>query len=697
MREPGEASGVCQTMNPARALLAAPLLAFAAAAAEEVDARLAAWDKGLMAIGGGIDNGFLHEAAWSKDGATFSCLWRTADAGWVRRTVTWPEGRITDIPKDGASAGPVPADVLRRSWHDAAATISAGTTGWEGPEGRGRIAVEGRLLRLVPKAGAPRVLAEAPEGKRWAGPPSWSAKGDRVALWLETATRPRLLELPRPDGGMSSLPYPVAGDPLPEPRPFVVDLDAGTTSAPPEGLLGPLHGMRQLDWTADGRLLSEYTLRGFTGHGILAHERGSWRKLRAEEPGAPFFVDGTRLRHDLGDGTALWATERTGFRHLERIDLATGRTLARVTDGPWVVSGVARVDATAGLVWLEARGFHPGENPHHAHLLLARLDGKGAPADLTPGDAHHEVAFSPCGRWFLHAASRPDLAPTFALRRMADGGVVATLGKGDDRRARAAGWAGRQVVRSRDRDGRFDIWGVVHFPYPFDPARRYPVVEKIYAGPHGAHVSHAYAPWWESGLADLTQSGFFVVQCDARGTFGRGRAFQAQAFGDLADSGLPDRVAWLREAGKRIPQMDLGRVGIFGGSAGGQSTVWALLRHGHFYRAGVADCGCHDNRRDKIWWNEQWLGWPVGPAYDRSRCANEAHRLAAPLLLTVGDADSNVDPRCTYELAEAFRAAGKSHLVTLEIIKGAGHGAGEMPGPRVRRADFFRTHLGGPR
>ena len=57
------------------------------------------------------------------------------------------------------------------------------------------------------------------------------------------------------------------------------------------------------------------------------------------------------------------------------------------------------------------------------------------------------------------------------------------------------------------------------------------------------------------------------------------------------------------------------RVGIYGGSAGGQNALGGLLFHPEFYKAGVAYCGCHDNRMDKIWWNEQWMGWPIGPQY----------------------------------------------------------------------------------
>lgn len=685
-------------MRLPRNLLAAPLMALVPLAAGTVEARLESWDKGMMQVGGGIDNGFLHEASWSADGSTFSCLWTVAGGETVRRAVRLPEGTVSDGNRETSRPGTVPADVLGRGWQEPRRTLNAGTTGWKGPGTAGTLRAEGERLMLLREGAPPRLLATAPEGRRWSGIPSWSPDGSKVALWHQRPVSPRMLELPGKDGKPQRIPYPVAGDPLAEPRACVIDLATGKGATADEALTGPLHESRGLDWSGDGkRLLTEYVRRGFTGHGILAHEDGAWRKLRAEEPGRPLYLYGTRYRLDLGDGTALWGAERGGNRHLERIDLATGRTVATVTQGSWQVRAVAKVDAQAGLVWIEATGFHPGENPHHAYLLKARLDGKGAPVDLTPGDATHAFAFSPCGRWFLHAASRADLPPTFALRRLADGETVAVVGKGDDRRARAAGWAGRQVVRAPDRDGAFDIWGVVHFPQPFDPARRYPVVEKIYAGPHGAHVPHAYAPWWEPSVTDLTQSGFFVVQCDARGTFGRGRAFQAQAFGDLADGGLPDRVAWIKQAGRRIPQMDLARVGIFGGSAGGQNAVWAMLRHGDFYKAAAADCGCHDNRMDKLWWNEQWLGWPVGPAYDRSRCANEASRLAGPLLLTVGEVDRNVDPRSTYQLAEAFRAAGKGSLVTLEVIPGAGHGAGELPAPRVRRADFFRAHLGGPR
>jgi dienelactone hydrolase len=142
--------------------------------------------------------------------------------------------------------------------------------------------------------------------------------------------------------------------------------------------------------------------------------------------------------------------------------------------------------------------------------------------------------------------------------------------------------------------------------------------------------------------------------------------------------------------------MDLSRVGIFGGSAGGQNTVHALLRHGDFYRAGAADCGCYDKRVDKLWWNEQWMGYPVGPWYAANACATEADRLRGRLFLTVGESDSNVDVKCTYDLRDALLAAGKKDLFELQVVPGAGHGAGERPDLRAKRLRFFIDQLRPP-
>jgi dipeptidyl aminopeptidase/acylaminoacyl peptidase len=189
----------------------------------------------------------------------------------------------------------------------------------------------------------------------------------------------------------------------------------------------------------------------------------------------------------------------------------------------------------------------------------------------------------------------------------------------------------------------------------------------------------------------MAELGFVVVQIDGMGTNWRSKAFHDVCWKNLGDSGFPDRIAWLRAAAKTRPWMDLERVGIYGGSAGGQSALRALLAHGDFYDAAVADCGCHDNRMDKIWWNEAWMGWPIGPHYVEQSNVTQAHRLTGKLFLIVGEVDRNVDPASTYKVVDALIRADKDF--DLLVVPGHGHGAAGTSYGRRRQADFFVRHL----
>jgi dipeptidyl aminopeptidase/acylaminoacyl peptidase len=175
------------------------------------------------------------------------------------------------------------------------------------------------------------------------------------------------------------------------------------------------------------------------------------------------------------------------------------------------------------------------------------------------------------------------------------------------------------------------------------------------------------------------------------GTAWRSKAFHDVCWQNLKDAGFPDRIAWLRQAAEAHSELDLSRVGIYGGSAGGQNAMAALLWHGDFYRVAVADCGCHDNRMDKIWWNEQWLGVPAGDVYERNSNREHAHRLQGQLLLVVGELDRNVDPASTMQVARKLVEAGRDF--ELLVVPGAGHGACETPWASRRRTDFFVKHL----
>jgi dipeptidyl aminopeptidase/acylaminoacyl peptidase len=181
------------------------------------------------------------------------------------------------------------------------------------------------------------------------------------------------------------------------------------------------------------------------------------------------------------------------------------------------------------------------------------------------------------------------------------------------------------------------------------------------------------------------------------GTMNRSKAFHDVCWKNIRDAGFPDRIAWHRAAAAKYPWYDAGRVGIYGGSAGGQNAMAALLFHPEFYRAAVAFAGCHDNRMDKISWNEQWMGWPVDESYAASSNVDNAWRLKGQLSLIVGEQDANVDPSSTLQVVNALIKAGKTF--DLLVVPGVGHEAGRNLGPvryaSRRQFDFFRKWLRG--
>ena len=185
-----------------------------------------------------------------------------------------------------------------------------------------------------------------------------------------------------------------------------------------------------------------------------------------------------------------------------------------------------------------------------------------------------------------------------------------------------------------------------------------------------------------------------VVMVDGLGMPGRSKAYHDVTYRNLGDGGIADHVSALRQLGDRYPYLDLSRVGIYGPSAGGQSAMGALLFHPEFYKAAVSAAGCHDNRMDKIWWNEQWMGWPIGEQYIASSNVENAHLLVGELLLILPEMDTNVDPSSTLQVVKALIEADKDF--DFLMVTGPDHGIGGDFGLR-KRHDLLVQHLLGDR
>lgn len=499
--------------------------------------------------------------------------------------------------------------------------------------------------------------------------------------------------------------YPKPGDAIDQEQPVLFDVATQRETVIDAALFPNPYQLSQPRWRSDGHSVEfDYIRRGFQQARVIAVDAETGQAHAAVTENAATFVYADRrfahAVHGLGD-ELVWASERDGWNQLYLIDAHTGRVKNRITHGAWVVREVVKVDDDKRQIWFAASGMNPGEDPYFKHYYRIDFDGRHL-TPLTPATADHDVAFSPDMTLFVDTYSRVDLPAISELHRAVDASLVARITTGDDTRLVAAGFRPPEVVTAKGRDGKTDIWGIVVRPRDYDPHKRYPVIENIYAGPHDSFVPKDFWPFGYHaggdkviGMQAQADLGFIVVQIDGMGTSNRSKAFQDVAWKNLGDSGFPDRIAWHRALAARDPSYDISRVGIYGASAGGQSTLDALLFHGDFYTVGVAYAGCYDNRMDKISWNEQWLGWPVDQSYAAASGVDNAWRLTGKLLMIVGEQDSNVDPASTLQVADALIKANKDF--DLLVVPGGEHSVGRSTGPidyvARRQFDFFVRNL----
>jgi dipeptidyl aminopeptidase/acylaminoacyl peptidase len=493
---------------------------------------------------------------------------------------------------------------------------------------------------------------------------------------------------------LRTIDYLKPGDKVAHPRPQLFDVASRKHIAIKEDLFANPWSIEEVRWAADSsRFTFVYNQRGHQALRVIAVDASDGSATAIIDEHCDTFIDysGKYFCQWVGDDEIIWMSERDGWNHLWLIDAKAGKVKNVITKGDWVVQKVDQVDEKGRQIWFDAGGIRPGQDPYFTHFCRVNFDGSGLTI-LTEGNGNHRVTWSAILPAFIDTYSRVDLPPVTELRRCDTGSLICKLEEADASESyKSHGDRWPQPLVAKGRDGKTDIYGYVLLPRDFDPNKKYPVLENIYAGPQGFFAPKSFRSSYgtQQRFADR---GFIVVQCDGMGTSGRSKAFHDVCFKDLKDAGFPDRIAWIKAAAaEKYPQMDLSRVGIYGGSAGGQNAMAALIWHHDFYKVAVADCGCHDNRMDKIWWNEQWMGWPVDKSYEESSNVVNAHLMEGKLMLIFGETDSNVDPASTMQVVNALEKANKDF--ELVIVTGANHGAGETPYGSKRRAEFLVRNL----
>ncbi|MCH8247364.1 MAG: DPP IV N-terminal domain-containing protein [Bacteroidetes bacterium] len=367
------------------------------------------------------------------------------------------------------------------------------------------------------------------------------------------------------------------------------------------------------------------------------------------------WIGGVGLFTLLPDGRRfIWMSERDGWNHLYLYDL-DGSLIRQLTEGRFPVMQFVAVDEKEGWVYFAAHG--DPARAYDQHLYRVNLEGKDF-TRLTEAPGFNEVQFAPSKRFFLNTHSSVERPPAVELRT-ADGTLLQTLSKANIDAQRELEWKPPEEFVVKAADGKTDLYGVLYKPYDFDPSKKYPVIEHIYAGPQSRFI-----PWFMPDIQSqaLAQLGFVVFHLVGRGTPGRGKEFQDVVYGNFGRHEIPDHVAALKQLAEERPYLDLGRVGIYGGSSGGYFTIRAMLLAPDVYHVGIASAPVvepftHGNRI------EMYMGPPSEnkDGYEYFSNLRFAHQLEGKLLLIHGTSDLSASFSHTMKMIEALIRAGKPY------------------------------------
>lgn len=442
-------------------------------------------------------------------------------------------------------------------------------------------------------------------------------------------------------------------------------------------------------WSKNSDLVFlESTSRGFQNKSIHTLDLKTEKLEQLYTESSKTNIDNFVYKLAEDSGLLFFLSEKSGWRQLYSLDLKTKKENA-LTNGSYYINSIERIDEKEKTIYFLASAKEKGRNPYYQNLYSISFQGKNLKL-LTPEDRHHQISFSPDGKYFVDNFSTVNIPTITVLRKSSDGKILLELGRADV--SQLKNWEAPEIFTATARDGKTLIYGALWKPTNFESSKKYPVIEMSYTGPHTQVFpkSFAQALSWQS-YAEL---GFVVVVVDGLGSSGRSKKFHDYSYKNLG-GGLEDHILAIQQLGQKYNWVDTSRVGIFGHSAGGYDAGRAVLAYPDFYKVAVASAADHDHRMEKAWWPEMYMGWPVDSAYHLQSNITNASNLKGKLLLVHGGIDENVNPSATFKLAEALINADKQFDMLILPSQRHGFKGNHLKYFTKVRWNYFVEHLRG--
>ena len=496
----------------------------------------------------------------------------------------------------------------------------------------------------------------------------WSPDGRRIAYWQFDTSGVGSFALVNNTSGryptITMIPYPKVGTTNSAVRVGVVTVDGGETQwmqAPGDPRE---HYIARVDWVDSTTVAMQQLNRLQNRNDYILADAGRGTVTRAFRDESEAWVDVVdEVRWIDGGKSFLWLSERDGWRHIYRVSRGGGGTdnARLITSFQADAIDVTGIDEAGGWTYFLASP----SNATQQYLYRARLDGSGTPERVTPSNQSgwHSYTLAPGTRLAFHTWSQIDRPPVMEVVELPSHRSLRALTNTTDLNAKLAPILTRPTeFITVDVGGGVTLDGWMIKPASFNASRTYPVIAYVY----GEVASQTVRDRWGGSTAlfhrALADAGYLVVSFDNRGTPApKGAEWRKVVYGSLGDLSGKEQAAAMRALAAKYSFVDANRMGIWGWSGGGSSTLHAMFRFSDIYKVGVAVAPVADQELYDTIYQERYMGLPKDNAdgYRIASAINFADGLKGKLLIVHGTGDDNVHYQGTERLINKLVELGK--------------------------------------
>lgn len=460
------------------------------------------------------------------------------------------------------------------------------------------------------------------------------------------------------EGAQEDHRYPFAGQPNARVRLGVISIEGGEPAWMDLGDEEDIY-LARAGWFPDGRLWAQIENREQTELDVVSFHPSTGVRTTLFCEKSDIWVNLHDMLKPLNSGGFIWASERTGYRHLYLYD-EQARLVRPLTQGDWMVDALAGVDQDNRIAYFTSTK----ESPLESHLYAVSFD-EGEPRRLTSARGTHAIVLDHACQRFIDTFSSLDTPPAITLCDLSDGDVLATVYDQPDARVQELNLQPPELVTLKNRNGD-TLYGAVYRPTAEFGPGPYPTIVSVYGGPHVQVVTDSWPMTVNMRAQYLRSLGFLIFMLDNRGSARRGLQFEAAVKHDMSHLEVKDQVdgvQWLASQGLADPK----RVGVYGWSYGGYMTLMCLARAPQVFKVGVAGAPTTAWDGYDTHYTERYMGTPQSnpEGYKNGAVMSHVQNITGKLLIVHGLIDENVHFRHTARLINALIKARKPYELML--------------------------------